>query len=332
MTLAPSLVNPLQAFDLPSRLVAGEECLGNGGEVRAGGGLEFHRSGPIYCELDERRSRTGPAGPALSFCGISCRSILLRKSRRGGMADAEDLKSSGRERPCGFIPPPVLDLRRYLDRITRALGKNLVRLTPWHWGGIAGEASHMASLQNRNGSYRILFDYQRKQRTFTVGRVSEAEARAKADQVDYLLMRLSQGLLALPAGIDIVAFVRHDGIIPASRQAPIPRGEPTLAGLRDRYIETHGASLENHTMRGIRRHFRHFCGLLGEGFPIRKLSLADLQGYVDRRARARGRRGPLNPATIEKEIVTLRTAWNWGVRMQIVSGRYPYDGLGYPKV
>ena len=102
MTLAPSLVDLLQAFDLPSRLVAGEECLGNGGEVRAGRGLEFHRSGPIDCESDQRRSRTGLAGPALSFCGISCRSILLRKSRRGGMADAEDLKSSGRKRPCGF--------------------------------------------------------------------------------------------------------------------------------------------------------------------------------------------------------------------------------------
>ncbi|MGO9109746.1 MAG: tyrosine-type recombinase/integrase [Thermoguttaceae bacterium] len=84
-------------------------------------------------------------------------------------------------------------------------------------------------------------------------------------------------------------------------------------------------------MRGIRRHFRHLCRLLGEGFPIRKLSLADLQGYVDKRAKARGRRGPLTPATIKKEIVTLRTAWNWGVRMKIVSGRYPYDGLIYPK-
>jgi hypothetical protein len=52
---------------------------------------------------------------------------------------------------------------------------------------------------------------------------------------------------------------------------------------------------------------------------------------VDHRARARGRRGPVNPATIEKEIVTLRTAWNWGVRMQILSGRYPSDGLRYPK-
>jgi integrase len=165
----------------------------------------------------------------------------------------------------------------------------------------------MASLQNRNGSYRIFFDYQRKQRAFTIGRVSEAEATAKANQVNYLLMRLSQGLIAPPPGADIVAFLRHDGVIPTAREAPVARGEPTLAELRDRYIETHGASLEHHTLRGIRRHFRHLCCLLGEGFPIR------------------------NPATIKKEIVTLRTAWNWGVRMKIVSGRYPYDGLRYPK-
>jgi len=39
------------------------------------------------------------------------------------------------------------------------------------------------------------FEYQRKQRVLTIGRVLEAEAKAKADQVDYLLMRLSQGLL-----------------------------------------------------------------------------------------------------------------------------------------
>src|SRR5208337_2934486 len=47
----------------------------------------------------------------------SCRSILLLKSRRGGMADAEDLKSSGRERPCGFDSH-----RRYSesDRLNRA--------------------------------------------------------------------------------------------------------------------------------------------------------------------------------------------------------------------
>jgi hypothetical protein len=61
-------------------------------------------------------------------------------------------------------------------------------------------------------------------------------------------------------------------------------------------------------LRGIRRHFGHLGRFLGEAFPIRKLSLADLQGYVDKRAKAKGRRGMLNPSTIEKEIVTLRTA------------------------
>ena len=171
-----------------------------------------------------------------------------------------------------------------------------------------------------------------KQRVFTVGRVTEAEARAKADQVDYLLMRLSQGLLTLPPAVDIVAFVRHDGAIPSNSESSPIQDEPTLADLRDRYLETHGdGTLEAHTLRGINRHFRHLIRLLGEKFPIRKLSMADLQGYIDKRRKAKGRRGTLNPATIKKEIVTLRTAWNWGVRMNIVAGRYPNGGLRYPK-
>jgi hypothetical protein len=102
--------------------------------------------------------------------------------------------------------------------------------------------------------------------------------------------------------------------------------------LRDRYLGTHEASLEHYSLRGIRKHFRHLTRELGEGFPIRKLSLADLQGCVDRRGRVKGRRDRFSPATIRKGIVTLRTAWNWGARMKIVSGRYPYDGLRYPLV
>jgi integrase len=192
----------------------------------------------------------------------------------------------------------------------------------------------MAALQERNGSYRVIFNYRGKQRAFTLGRVAEAEARAKAAQVDYLLMRLKQGLIEIPPGGDVVAFFKHDGAPPAvPAQGPSAlRPEPTLADLRDRYLDTHAnGTLELHTVRGIRRHFGHLARLLGESFPIRKLSLADLQGYVDRRAKAKGRRGTLNPVTIKKEIVTLRTAWNWGARMGIVSGRCPADGLRYAK-
>jgi integrase len=195
------------------------------------------------------------------------------------------------------------------------------------------EGDTMASTQERNGSFRVTFRYRGKQHFFTIGRVTRAEAEAKAAQVGYLIMRLGQGLLALPPGVDVVDFVRHDGVIPAAGAMPATaRGEPTLADLRDRYLETHGnGSLEHHTLRGIRRHFRHLAKHFGESFPIRSLSLADLQGYVDRRAKAKGRRGLVLPATIEKEIVTLRTAWNWGAKMDIVAGRYPYDGLRYPK-
>ncbi|WP_435018391.1 site-specific integrase [Tundrisphaera sp. TA3] len=191
----------------------------------------------------------------------------------------------------------------------------------------------MAALQNRNGSFRIFFEFRRKQRVFTIGRVSEAEARSKADQVDYLLMRLGQGLIELPPGVDIVEFVRQDGKVDLTRGGEvIPAAKPTLGTLRDRYLETHGnGTLEERTLDGIRLHFRHLAAALGEAFPIGELALADLQAYVDRRAKAKGIRGKLSPATIRKEIVSLRTAWNWGVRMGLVAGKFPNGGLRFPK-
>ncbi len=43
------------------------------------------------------------------------------------------------------------------------------------------------------------------------------------------------------------------------------------------------------------------------------------------------KKGKLSPATIKKEIISLRTAWNWGVNMRLVSGKFPATGLTYPK-
>ena len=56
---------------------------------------------------------------------------------------------------------------------------------------------------------------------------------------------------------------------------------PTLGKFRDRYLETHGSgTLEETTIRGICKHFRHLAHILGERFPIRDLELSDLQQYV----------------------------------------------------
>ena len=134
---------------------------------------------------------------------------------------------------------------------------------------------------------------------------------------------------------------RHRRVHPARRQDSrsggwqrnmLPR-TLTLTDFRDRYLDTHRASLEQRTIEGIELHFKHLLGALGERFPIRELKLADLQGYVDTGAKAKGMDGRrLSAATIKKEIVSLRTAWNWGVKMGLVSGRFPNDGLRFPKI
>jgi len=190
----------------------------------------------------------------------------------------------------------------------------------------------MATLQERNGSFRVLFCWHGKRETFTLGQVSRDEAENKASQVDYLLMRLKQKFITMPPGIDIVTFLEFDGKPPVDDSNPPPPAKLTLAKVCDRYLSTHESSLEPSTVYGMRLHFNHLRKHLGDAFPIGELSLADLQQYVDRRAKAKGTNGrKLSPATIKKEIVSLRTAWNWGVKMKLVSGRFPYDGLRYPK-
>jgi hypothetical protein len=70
----------------------------------------------------------------------------------------------------------------------------------------------------RNGAATtgVIFRYLGKQHAFTIGEGGRDEAEAKAAQVDYLLMRLRQQLIALPDGTDIVTFVRHYGKSPES--------------------------------------------------------------------------------------------------------------------
>jgi hypothetical protein len=77
----------------------------------------------------------------------------------------------------------------------------------------------MASVQVRAGTYRVIFRFHGKQHFVMVGKVSPQEAAAKAAQVEYLLMRLKQGLIELPAGVDIAEFVQHDGKPPAAEIA-----------------------------------------------------------------------------------------------------------------
>ena len=69
----------------------------------------------------------------------------------------------------------------------------------------------MASLQKRNGSYKLTFCYRNKRHYLTLGKVTDQEAEAKSSQVDYLLLRIKQKLVRVPPGVEIEDFVLNDG-------------------------------------------------------------------------------------------------------------------------
>jgi len=187
----------------------------------------------------------------------------------------------------------------------------------------------MAALQERNGSYRILFRHNGKQYSFTLGAVNQGEAETKAGQVEYLLMRLKQRLVQLPEGVDIVTFVEFDGDPPTTPAGiPIlPRQAVTVSQLKDRYMATHGnGTIEANSLETAGLHLRHFCRFLGDSFLLPELALGTLQEYVNKR----GGDG-VSPVTIHKEVASFRAAWNWGAPMDLTHGNFPSKGLRYPK-
>ena len=128
----------------------------------------------------------------------------------------------------------------------------------------------MAGIQQRGSGFRVIYRYHGKQDTLRLGKVSEQEAHTKAAQVDYLLMRLQQGLIQVPAGSTLKDFLFFDGKPPARAEAVLPPSSKsvTLGDLRDRYLATHKDSLEDRTLDTIRLHLKHLWAGLGAGFAL----------------------------------------------------------------
>jgi integrase len=188
----------------------------------------------------------------------------------------------------------------------------------------------MASLQDRNGSYKLTFCYRGKRHYLTLGNVSAEEAETKSAQVAYLLLRIKQKLVRVPAGVAIEDFVLNDGRVPEPHESVTAR--LSLGHLVTRYLETHGhGSFESTSLKTAGVQLGHFERTLGEAFPVQSLSLADLQPHVESRSKQKYRGRRLSPAMLKKEVAALRAAWNWAARMGMVKGSFPNHSLVYPK-
>ena len=125
----------------------------------------------------------------------------------------------------------------------------------------------MASLMQQGDRLYCQFYFSGKLHCFSLGKVDEGQANAKIAQVDYMLLRLRQGLMMLPVGMDIVTFLEFDGKTPD--EIPITKNDVTLGFLREDYLKAHRGSLEANTINGIELHFKHLVSILGEGFPLK---------------------------------------------------------------
>jgi integrase len=185
--------------------------------------------------------------------------------------------------------------------------------------------NQMASLQKKGDSWYCQFMHRGQRHTFTIGKVDETEANNTAARVDYLLMRIKQHLIELPAGTDIVTFMEFDGRVPEKLSEGSSQ-EISFSDFRDAFVKVFGAgAIEDNTMDTSKIHFKHLAATLGEGFPMYSLTLPDLQRHVDRRQK------DVAGITIKKEIDTMRSAWKWAQRMGKVQGDFPNGGLVYPK-
>jgi integrase len=150
-----------------------------------------------------------------------------------------------------------------------------------------------------------------------LGQIEEAEAHATKGKIEYLLMRIKQRLLDVPACCDIVTFLQFDGK-PPDNNRPSSTRPISLGELRDAYLDERKHKLKPRSLGSDRGHWQTLVRLLGEKVDAESITFADLQRFVHRRIAEK-----VEPTTAKKELVTLRTSWNWAIHNGKLATPFP---------
>jgi hypothetical protein len=149
----------------------------------------------------------------------------------------------------------------------------------------------MAGSRKNGGAYYCTFRFQGKRYYFTVGDISEAQARAKGTEVDETLNLIERGRLTVPDGVPLEEFVAAGGKAPVV----VERSETfTARRLFDRYLTTLGnGTIKEKSLVTLRSHLKQVCKAIFRGLrsPIYRDTLTGVRGRGCRPSRRR-RRSP----------------------------------------
>lgn len=174
----------------------------------------------------------------------------------------------------------------------------------------------MASLvQDKNGNFLVAFRWAGKQYTRSLDTRDRDFAEAGVRRVDETLMRLKRGWASLPAGCDPGTFIASGGVHAAKPTQEQTARPMSLGELFDRYLaDIPDGHKEKSTLGTEKTHMKHLRRLLGETKAVPSISLADVQGYHNKRGKQIYHGEPTKARTIKKELATLRYLWGWGLK------------------
>jgi integrase len=179
------------------------------------------------------------------------------------------------------------------------------------------------------GVYRIHFRYGSKQYHKSLLTDDETKAQSLKATIDETLHDLKRGRVTLPPDADFWTFVFSGGKLTQLPSAPDPL---TLEELFTRYEELlPPGALEANSLATYHLHKGHLLRGLGGKRAAQSLTLTDVQGYANRRSKEKYRGRLISPATIRKELASLRAVWNAGARHQLVTGTAPVKGVKFDK-
>jgi integrase len=188
--------------------------------------------------------------------------------------------------------------------------------------------------QSSSGLFHLAFRFEGQKFKKSLHTRDARSANARLHRIDENIRLIESGRLVVPEDADVGSFLLSDGKLNGAKSNASEQKLRSLRQYSAAFLASiPNGSLEPRTIKGMKTHLKHLERVIGGNFIFTELRLDDLQNYVDRRSDDPGIRGKkLSPATIKKEITTLRSLWNWARNSEYIIRALPVKGLRYPKM